>query len=310
MSFQLIVRLTGLCVYILKDDKEDGNVMRVIMPGDPGDTMGMPMEPHVPALVFDPKYLDASNERPYEDFHNGQKTTYFCRLYGQDLTIGFKKAALKPDLTPIKRPCPRPDTDEESLLWVARIPDILSECGSGYGDVDPCCLDATNVPSTVAARVRLTEGRLYTSKIFAKGNLPVVWAAGHCQQAFAEELTLKLTVNQDSLSLVTTSFLVDSKYLPLTLKPRDDKLKIRIVNLPEDDLKEARAPETIVPGGPRKSDRRFQMLYSLSFQGVPNGHAPIPFPLRLCDKPLQEASGPVAGNPQCPGGGYNPHPGA
>jgi hypothetical protein len=230
-------------------------------------------------------------------------------LDGQDLTIGKESPKLKPNLTPITKPCPT-EGNKKSLRWLAPVPDVLAECGSGYGDVDPCCLDDKNVPLSVAARIRLTDGILYTSKIFAQEKHAVIWAAGHCRQAFAEELTLELQVKGSLYHIVTRSFLVGSDYVPLIFKPHSGKLLLKIVHLPEDDLKEARVPDVISIGQPRKSDRHFQMFYGLSSLGMPSGHSSIPFPIGVCKDPLGGSSGPSAGNPQCPGATYNPHPGA
>jgi hypothetical protein len=309
-GFTLTVRLTGLCTYILKTKQPDKNAMRVIMPSASCYTMGMPMEPHVPALVFDECYVDPSSQRPYETFLSGPKgspTVAFCRLDGQDLTIGRGPDDLKPDLTPVKYPCPT-KKDKASLLWLAQIQNVLAEYGSGYGDIDHCCLDASNVPATVGARIRLTEGTLCTSKIFSAGYYSVIFAAGRWEQAFAEELELTLkVVDADTFTFSTSSFLVDADYSSLVLKPKDGSIQVKIVNLPEDDIKMARLPQMFIVGRPRKADRHFQMFYPLSFQGMPNGQAPIPFPI----KPCTEYRVPfVAGNPQCPGASYPPHPGA
>jgi hypothetical protein len=310
-KINLVVQLTGLCAYVLKYPRqENNNAMRVIMPSDTYDIPEMRMEPHVPALVFDPRDLAGSNERPYEVFTSHKTTRAYCRLDGQDLRIGGKDPKLKPNLTAITKPCPT-DDNKKSLYWLAPIPDVLAECGSGYGDMDPCCLDDNNVPPSVAARVRLTDGILYTSRIFSREEHPVIWAAGHCRQAFAEELTLEFEVSGERYEVVTRSFLVGSDYAPLVFKrPGSGKLFLKIVHLPEDDLKEARVPDVISTGQPRKSDRHFQMFYGLSSLGMPSGHMSLPFPIAVCKDPLVDSSGPSAGNPQCPGSTYNPHPGA
>jgi hypothetical protein len=309
MPFELYVRFTGLCAYILKSEERDydNNAVRVIMPSvETG--MGSVMEPHVPAILFDKKYLDQdATRRPYEEFISSQtrEARAFCRLDGQDLTIGGKADKLYPDLTPRKGTCPT-DKDRKSLLWLAHIPEILLESGSGYGDVDPCVFDPSNVPASVAARIRLTEGKLSTSKFFSLNGQPVLFAAGHCKQAFAEELTLFWKFPDNVLSIQTTSFRVESTYQPLVFLPKGNRVEIQIVQLPEDDLKEARAPRAFKTGNPRKADRHFEMFYPLSASGVPQG-APIPFPLDLC-KRLARSGGPVAGSPQCPGSRFNAHP--
>jgi hypothetical protein len=314
MAFDLVVQLTGLCAYVFNPDH---TAVRVLMPRALGGLMGggeggIYMESHVPAIVFDLANVDDSSERPIETFSSRVDSGGFCRLDGQDLVLGDASKKLYPNFTKIKPPCPKKDgTDLASLRWLAPLPEILAERGSGCGDVDPCCFDPANVPGTVAARVRLTEGTLATKSVFSKDDQPVEFQAGRCKQAFAEVVEFRLPVPGRTFTLKTKSFAVDATYRPLVLKPKgaDQIIVIQVVNLAEDDLKRTRKPNDFEIKRPRKADRHFQMFYPLSSQGAPADGGPIPLAVGLCPS-LASSSGPTLGSPQCPGGAYNPHPSA
>jgi hypothetical protein len=315
MAFDLVVRFTGLCAFVPNNVERAMRVLLVDAPGmEAMPDMNMPaMEAHIPALVFDTRDVAPGNVRQPDDGFFDGKPKGICWLKGQDLEI----TPMRPDALEVMNGqvanCPlgaRP----HSLSWIAQMAD------HGLGTIDGSCLAPGNVHPKVAARIRLTEGRLVTRDIAqAPERGWVQWKFGPAngqpdgaERAIAEVIELTLPIADDSVTINATSFRNGREPLPpLVLAPQNGngRVLVTIEDMPFRDIKRLRSPEeeAVLLQQARNRDRHFEHFSRLSQNDPGEGKGPIPTAVAVCERLFDP---PILGNPQCPPAGFQADPNA
>jgi len=321
MGFKLFVRFTGLCAFV---PNTSGKQMRVVLTdATKAATMGgMPMpigfEPHLPVLVFDQGDLSHESGRTFMTFIQDNVSKGLCRLDGQDLTIDPSKPAALAISNGAVADCPLPATDL-STSWLANMKKILG----GTGAIKDACLAPANVDPSVTARIALTDGSLRTRSFSAMENKqPIRWQFGAYTQVLAEVIELELDLPGDTVTFRATSFRDTANpptpIPPLVLRPKPagpqgpSSVIVRIENMPLPDIQGTRlvGPDFVVLNQKRARDEHFPLLFSLATNTPANGSGLVPLPVDVCKVHIPPVPSPTLGSPQCPGGAFNPHPGA
>src|ERR1700688_484121 len=304
---KLTLNFTGICAFHFNDPRDEAQVLLIGQTGQMAGMSGyMPLmeqgEMHVPCLVaerdaFDDdntnllitKFLDPSYDSaaaaaaecgPYP------RTMGLVRLERLELTIrGAKCHSLAIcDKDPDQPLPPWPDDDtKEWISWVAP----LLEIDSDRGTIDEsCCAPAgCQLPDALGARVRLTQGRLYTSLIAGWPN-PYVFKfstmddhlEADLEQAIAEVVTLEVDL-VDSVEQVIfrlTDLATGDASGMVTLNPDStNNFSVEIKNLPLLDVLGRRHPSPVNLGKHRQEDAHFDHFYRLALDAPAAGQGRV-----------------------------------
>src|SRR5262245_10773402 len=239
MSFTFRLQFTGLCAFVPNTSGKSMRVLLVDTTAKPGHNRFL--EVHHAVLEFNTLDLAADNQRRPDLLFSDGNQKGLCFLKGQELSL----SAGKPDPLEIApggtESCPDPG-NLKSLGWVAS----LGKIAALQGDVDPACLDSSNVHPVVAARVRLAAGRIATTSFAKRRNRPpTIWkfkaptatTFGPLQQALAEVVELQIEIADPTLTLSVTNFRGLTPAKPLRLRPASgNELTASIKCMPLDDI--------------------------------------------------------------------------
>jgi len=309
MPGTLFLRFSGLCAFV-PNAAPNPTAVRVLLVDAKTPHSGGHDEAHVPYLVFrDADWVAGNNlRRPVDWFHDGNdpRRTLFaaCDLSDQDLSIDVNNPPLSVPDGAIGTGCPNA-ANRDYFSWVGPI----GKMSPGSGGIDPASLGSFPLPTTIAARIRLTVGTL-TSFEFARDTSTEVvkWEfkpvsggpTSPQQQALAEEVQLEIPItgNYVEFTAVQNIHTRNPSPLPAMRLAVSGPVVAWIKNMPRPDI--VGRPIPTVPGL-RDPDYHFDHFYDLT----PAGGANIPFPLsgRCPDLPLQ----PAVGNPRCPPTQFDPN---
>jgi len=239
--------------------------------------------------------------------------TWAIYLLGdEDLTIDWPGTGVdfpKP-WTSIPNPMCPSMTDRDKLEWVAPVKDI-----GGLGIVHRDCLGGGH--SSVAARVRLTQGRLTTARFardqgihndkilewnFRKndGNNPL-----NKMRAVSEAVKLQLTFTGSTIDLITTpgNRVIQLRHKPSPNPGDPDLVACSILNMPWPDILRVRPAMNTE----RPHDSHFELFYEmLTNPAGAVSRVPYPDPRQHCTGSVADPD-PAVSNPQCPPALYDPH---
>jgi len=314
----LFFRITGLCAFVpnLTSDQMRVVLVDASVPHGPHD------KSHGPRLIFlKAAWQQIGGGRVPDEFFSdpdGHEMA-MCDLSGQEVSIdgaGPNSLTIKGWGTGIGE-CPDVHGSDQFVFpWVGLMQDINAGQGAPnpkWGDIKDHFLDSSNVPSDVAARLRLTAG-IISSYEFArddKGEI-VEWqftgpsGAASGRQALSEEVQLVFTPTSPFVDL---AFMNDIHGSSPTSGPKlrvgdlGGKINVWVANMPLDDIRNryyvGNPPPPPKPTGNRDPDHHFFHFYDLVQDG-PKDRIPDPFGRCPSIKP------PSVDNPKCPPVQLNP----
>jgi len=307
VSVKFRLGFTGLCAFV---PHSSGARARVLLLGgnDCCHGNGQGVEKHVPALLFEKRFLAPGSRQPDMTFYYDTVEWGLFLLHDQDLEIlsnGGEPFRLEsPGIPP--NVCPR-GTDRDHLSWVAPIETIRP----GAGRVAPECLSGAgrHVPSAVAARVQLDQGTLRTALLSNQNSQVIQWQFvstdgefGH-QQALAEIVELTLDdVPGEQIDFAMKPFrgFGPSKRVSLAPAAGSREVTAMIKCIPLADMLGLRPVEPVRLGDCRFRDHHFEHYFRISADDPGIGLGPVPEAVAACPSLPSEAGPPTEHSPLCP----------